>query len=115
MPPKPHHKSALWYGGGHWHKTAQAIAEIIALERGYEPVDARIFLSMQEGFQPDLVIQKRGHHHFLRYAIEIVNSHPPPKDRDYSYFEDVLLLRRSDMQNPDSLKELFTLAKKVIP
>ncbi len=119
------HKSFLWYGGQTWHRVAQAVCEIVALSKGYQILDARSYLL--GGFQPDLVIRRRDkiidgarrYNVFLVYAVEVVDSHPPSLDlRDYvrkAGLEDVLLVRRKDLKNDDSISELVELAERTIP
>lgn len=119
-------KSSIWYGGNEWHRVAQSAAEIVALKQGYRSVETSLYRSKMT-FQPDLIIERMekmsvGPRRFdkrVRYAIEIVDTHGPTPEQVKQVlnqgFDDILPIRRKDLENPDSIKELLDLCKRVIP
>ena len=119
-------KSTIWYGGNPWHRVAQAAAEIVAIEKGYRSVETALYRSKMT-YQPDLIIEKmdrfskgpRRFNKMVRYAVEIVNTHGPTKEQVKDAlnegFDDICLIRKKDLKNKDSIKELLDLCRKVIP
>ncbi len=105
---------------------AQAAAEIVALEQGYRSVETALYRSKMT-YQPDLIIEKtekfsKGAHRYkkmVRYAVEIVATHGPSKEQVQDAlrqgFDDICIIRKRDMKNSDSIKELLDLCRKVIP
>ncbi len=120
------HKSTIWYGGNAWHRVAQAVAEVVALEKGYRPIDTANYRSKMH-FQPDLIIETmdrfvKGPRRFnkaVRYAVEIVQTHGPSKEQVHEAlnqgFDDILLIRKKSLENPDSIEELLDLCRRMIP
>ncbi len=119
-------KSTIWYGGSDWHRLAQSAAEIVALEKGFRSEETALYRSKMT-YQPDLIIEKmdrfvsgpRRFNKKVRYAVEIVLTHGPSKEQVKEAlnqgFDDILLIRKKNLKNKDSIKELLELCRKVIP
>lgn len=116
------HRSRLWLGGSAWHRLAQAAFEQVAFEKGYQSIDCSTY--REAGFQPDIVIRRketvsdgpRKRKEWFSYAGEIVVTHAPVANyAKAAGLEDILVIRKDAMDNPDSIHELLEYCRRTIP